>query len=167
MTQTTTENPLGINSRASVNEINFAKIMKAISKRLHELYPDYKVYSKYPESNFTMPCFVVRTTGGNLQRRIRQDKELRGITNERFTLEFFSLDVYELQKVGYELRLYLDTVETDDGDLYRCLGKNTMMALTENHVSLTFRIRTEPYIEKEPIPKMTNLDLQEDITYKS
>lgn len=146
-----------------MNEINFAKLMKALSKRLRELYPDYKVYAAYPESNFEMPCFVVRTTGGNLQRRITQDKSLRGLSNERFTLEFYSLDPYELQKVSYELRVYLDTVETDDGDLYRCYGKNTMMALTENHVSITFRMRTQPYIEKEPIPKMTELYHTENI----
>lgn len=144
-------------------EINFGKIRKAIVKRLRELYPDYKVYPNYPESNFDMPCFVLRTTGGNLRKRITQDKQIRGISYERFTLEFYSLDVYELQKVSYELRLYLEEVETDDGVLYRCFNKNTMMALTENHVSLTFRIMTEPYIEKEPLPKMMSLDIGEEI----
>lgn len=137
--------------------------MKALSKFLRELYPDYPVYRQYPEEGFEMPCFVVRSTGGNLKRRIRQDKSRRGISFERFTIEFYSLDITEIVSMGYDLRILLDTIEVENGDLFRCYNKNAMVALTENHVSLTFNIRTTPYIDSEPLPRMTNLDLDQKL----
>lgn len=143
-------------------QISFSKINKAIAKRIREFYPDYPVYNDYPESNMNLPCFVLKTSGGNLRKRLNQEgKDLRGIAYERFTLEFFSVDIAELQDVGYELRVLLDTVETDDGELYRCTGKNVIFGLTENHTSLTFRVRSEPYIEKDPDPRMTSLNFND------
>lgn len=143
-------------------EISFSKINKAVAKRLREVYPDYKIYPRYPESNFDMPCFVIRTTGGNLRKKISQGKPIMGISFERYTVEFYSLDVTEIQKVNFEIRLLLDEVVTDDGEVYRCYNKNTMMALTENHVSYTFRIQTQPYLENEPLLRMTNLEMKEE-----
>lgn len=139
----------------------FNKLTKAIAMRVRELYPGIRVHLEYPESGLELPCFVLRTTGGNLRRRISQDKQIRSISNERFSLEFYSLNVAELQQIGYEIRLLLDVVKDDDGVLYRCFQKNSMMAITENHVVLTFRVQTEPYVEKDPEEKMISLDLSE------
>ena len=136
------------------------QLMKAMSKYLREHYPEYPVYNNYPEE-MELPCFIVRTTGGNLRRRIRQTQVLRGLSIERFTIEFYSLDVNELLRVEYELRVLLDTIEVDNGDLYRCYNKNTMMALTEQHFSLTFNIRTTPYVNDKPLTKMNDLDFNE------
>ena len=142
-----------------------AQLMKALSKFLRGQFPNYPVYRQYPEEGFEMPCFVVRSTGGNLRRRIRQDKSRRGISFERFTIEFYSLDITEIVSMGYDLRILLDTIEVDNGDLYRCYNKNAMVALTENHVSLTFNIRTTPYIESEPLPKIETIDFKEELLH--
>lgn len=155
------------NSTNGVNMANkpitFNKVTKAISNFLREQYPDCKCYLQYPESHFEMPCFVLRTSGGNVRPRIRNDKRFRGITYERFTLEFYSEDIAEIQQVGYELRILLDIVEADDGEKFLCYNKNAMTALTENHVSLTFRVHTEPYVDNEPLPQMTDLILDTHI----
>lgn len=140
------------------------QLMKALSRFLRENFPEYKrVYDSYPEQDLQPPCWVIRTTGGNLRRRIRNDKQLRGISYERFTIEFYSTDILEVYDVGYKLKVLLDTVQTDNGDLYRCYNKNIMAAITENHFSMTFNIRTEPYVEEEPLIKMTSLDLSESL----
>lgn len=138
-----------------------AQLLKALSKFLRKMYPEYPVYRQYPEEGLELPCFVVRSTGGNLKRRIRQTMSRRGISFERFTIEFYSLDITEITSMGYDLRILLDTIELDNGDLYRCYNKNAMVAISENHVSLTFNIRTLPYIEDEPLPLMENLDLDQ------
>lgn len=145
--------------------ITFSKITKAISNYLRENYPEVedRIYLQYPESNFTMPAFVLRTSGGNYRSRISQGYASRGIAYERFTLEYYSLDIADIQQVAYELRVLMNTVVADDGDRYRCYNKNAMIAITENHVSLTFRVNSEPFVEDEPLPKMTSLDLQENI----
>lgn len=144
-------------------ELNFGKVTKAISNFIRKQYPGCPIYLQYPESNFEMPSFVLRTSGGNMRPRISQDCLYRGITNERFTLEFYSLDIAEIQQVAFELRVLLDVVEADDGTKYRCITKNSMVAITENHVSLTFRVNLLPYIKKEPLPKMTNLSIQQEV----
>lgn len=138
-----------------------AQLMKAISKFLRANFPDFPVYNQYPEEGLKLPCFVVRTTGGNLRRRIRNDYARRGISYERFTIEFYSLDINEIVGMGYDLRILLDTIEVDNGDTYRCYNKNAMVAISENHVSITFNIRTEPYMESEPLTKMNDLDFNE------
>ena len=137
--------------------------MKAMSKFLRENYPKYPVFNDYPEEGLIPPCFIIRTTGGNLRRRIRQDKQIRGISYERFTIEFYSLDVNELLEMEYELRMILDLIELDNGDLYRCYNKNTMMAITENHFSLTFNVRTSPYVDDKPLTRMNSLDFNEHV----
>lgn len=145
------------------------QLMKALSKFLRENFPEYAefVYCNYPSQELNPPCFVVRTTGGNLRRRIRQGKIMRGISYERFTIEFYSMDILEIYDVGYRLKVMLDTVETDDGELHRCYNKNVMTAITENHFSLTFNIMTEPYMEAEPLIKMTSLDLDERLEHEN
>ena len=144
------------------------QLMKALSKFLRATFPDlaHRVYYNYPEQDLDPPCFVIRTTGGNLKRRIKQDKQLRGISYERFTIEFYSMDILEIYDVGYQLKVLLDEIEIDNGDLYRCYNKNVMTALTENHFSMTFNIMTEPYVEKEPLIRMTSLDLDQQLEHE-
>ena len=140
------------------------QLMKALSKFLRENFPDVeRVYYNYPEQDLKPPCFVVRTTGGNMRRRIRQGRKIRGITYERFTIEYYSLDMLDIYDVGYQLKGLLDLIETDDGEYFRCYNKKIMNAITENHFSLTFNIKTEPYVEGEPLIKMTSLDLDQRI----
>lgn len=139
------------------------QLMKALSKFIRATFPEYakRVYVNYPEQELELPCFVIRTTGGNVRKRISQGKALRALTYERFTIEFYSMDILEIYDVGYQLKVLLDVIETDNYGAFRCYNKNEMTALTENHVSITFNIRTEPYVEGEPLIKMTSLDLDE------
>lgn len=141
------------------------QLLKAMSKFLRETFPEYgnQIFYDYPEESFKPPCFVIRHTGGNLRRRIRNNMKLKGVTYERFTLEFYSLDPLEVMDVSYQIKVLMDTVEVDNGNLYRCYNKNVMMALSENHASITFNIRTDPYVESEPLTRMTSLDLTETI----
>lgn len=144
------------------------KLMKALSKFLRANFPEYeRVYNNYPEQDLNPPCFVIRNTGGNLRRRIRQEKAIRGVSYERFTIEFYSTDILEVYDVGYQLKVILDTIETDDGLKFRCINKNAMNAITENHVSLTFNIITTPYVEGEPLIKMTSLDLDQQLNHEN
>ena len=98
-----------------------------------------------------------------MRRRITQQRKVRGLTYERFTIEFYSLDMLEVYDVGYRLKVILDLIETDDGELFRCYNKNIANSITENHFSLMFNIKTEPYVEGEPLIKMTSLDLDQKL----
>lgn len=144
------------------------QLLKALSKFLRATFPEYgeNIFYDYPEEDFKPPCFVIRHTGGNLRRRIRNKHKLAGTTFERFTLEFFSLDPLEIMDVSYQIKVLMDTVEVDNGDLYRCYNKNVMMALSEHHASITFNIRTDPYVASEPLTRMTSLDINEKIYYE-
>lgn len=143
------------------------QILKALSKFLRANFPEYKrVYNNYPEQDLQPPCWVIRTTGGNMRRRIRQQKAIRGITYERFTIEFYSTDMLEVYDVGYQLKVILDVIEDDNGNKFRCYNKNIMNAITENHFSLTFNIMTLPYVEGEPLIKLTSLDLEEEVIHE-
>lgn len=153
------------NQYSNDKPISFGKIAKAISNFLRQQYPQYKdrIYLQYPESELELPCFVLRTSGGNVRPRISQEKYYRGVSYERFTLEFYSLDIAEIQQIGFELRFLLHIVEADDGEKYLCYNKNAMTALTENHVSFTFRVRTTPYVNSEPLPTIDEFSIQENL----
>lgn len=137
------------------------QLIIAMGKELRKYYPDIPVYGEYPQADFQLPCFVIRYTGGNNKRRITNDYETRGLNNERFTIEFYSNDVKEIYDVCYEVKVRLNTIEVDNGDKYRCFNKNTIMAITENHASITLYIRTDPYIKGESQPKMISLEVDQ------
>lgn len=150
-------------NRMSDKPFKYSDLTEAIAKFLVNEY-GYPVYREYPEEGLEMPCFVLRTSGGNNRPRIRQGYAQRYITYERMTLEFYTMDIVQLHDMAYELRMILDVVETDNGNKYRCYNKNAMLAITEHHVSLTFRVHTEPYIENEPDPRMLSLNIDEKLT---
>lgn len=139
------------------------QLIKAMAKVLRKLYPEIPVYRDYPQADLQLPCFVIRYTGGNARRRITQGYEARFSNNERFTIEFFSKDVSQIYDVSYEVKVRLNEIQIDDGKLYRCFNKNIIMAITENHASITLYVRTDPYLKGEDLPRMTSLDLLQQV----
>lgn len=139
------------------------QVFEAIGRFLNHHFPDYDIYSEYPNRDFDMPAFVIVTTGGNMVKRLSDRTIHRGIDYQNYIVNIFDMDLYSLAETTRELKVRLNRIDLENGDSFRVLRKNSSININEHHATVSFTIPVSEYMELEKLPRMTNLSFKENV----
>ena len=139
------------------------QVYNALADFLNECYPDYDIYSEYPEQDFVPPAFVIVTTGGNMQRRISDDSIYRGIDYQNYIINIFDNNLFSLIETTRDLKVRLQTIDLANGESFRVTRKNSNINVSEKHGTVTFTIPVSVTMKLKELPKFQSFIFKENM----
>lgn len=134
---------------------------RAISKKLKNLYPTYKIYVDEQKQGFTEPCFFIEVVSNNSDKKLyrRNQKEISydvmcfmDKQDEEVTLEF--QDIIDNLQENFEL------IQVE-GDYFRTKDKEN--EVVDNILHFKFKIMISAYVPRQSVSPINEVTVSSQL----
>lgn len=137
--------------------ITTREIVKAISKKLGDMFPEAHIYTFNPNQNIQTPCFIIQPIS-------QYNQDLLGTLSNYYLIESYLISVVFITDEPWELRyvteiasVHLRFIELGDGHYLE--PRNREIAWVDESTSnITFEIPIEVLVSRDKDPYLEEMD---------